>query len=473
MNPSLFFLVLRARIGLFALVVGATLAATLAVSLVLPKTWRATAAVVVDRRDSQSMNSALNAYTSPAERASYLQTQLDILKSPKVGRKVVEALGLAEDAGLKKSFNTSSTGKTTFEDWAAERLQSGVEAETSQSNVIRISYDADDPVQAAKLANAFAQAYLDTSLELHVDPTRQAAAFFDEQLKSLRTDLEDAQQKLTDYQRQHGIVSTDERLDDEYSRLADLSTQLSRVREQNIETAARAALVQQARRSGRSLEDIPEVRSDPGIQALKAKLQQGETALQVLAARYGENYPEYTKQQAENRSTRATLSAEMARVAAATADRVDEGQAREGEIAAALAAQRARVLNFKESRDGLSVLVRNVNTAQTAYDTAMQRFVQNRVESRASQADVALLNPAVVPQRQHSPNIPLNLALAALVGVMLATGFVMLREMTDRRVHTAWEVAEIARAPVLGELIAWSPPNRLSLPSPSSRMEST
>ncbi|HTQ35397.1 MAG TPA: GNVR domain-containing protein [Steroidobacteraceae bacterium] len=473
MNPNLFFLVLRARFGLFALVLGATLLATAGVSLLLPKSYRATASLVVDRHDSQSFtDGAYNGFTSPAERTAYLQTQLDIIKSPKVARKVVDSLGLAAQPAVRRQFEAATSGQGSIEDWEAARLQQGLEVETSQSNVIQVSYNAHDPAAAAGTANAFAQAYIDTSLELHVDPDRHAAEWFDEQLKTLRADLQSAQQRMTDYQREHGIVSADEKLDDEYSRLSDLSTQLSKAQAEDAGLEARRQLVQQAVAQGRPLEDIPEIRTDAGVQALKAHLVEGEATLQVLAARYGENYPEYSKQLAENRSTRSALNAEMQRVAASTASQVNEGQARTAELAAALATQRARLLDLKQTRDGLEVLARNVNTAQTAYDTAMQRRVVNQVQSRASQADAALLNAAVLPQRPHSPNLPLNLALAALVGVMLGVGLVMLREMTDRRIHSGWEIAEIARAPMLGELIAWNPPaNRLRLPAPAARQE--
>ncbi len=69
-----------------------------------------------------------------------------------------------------------------------------------------------------------------------------------------------------------------------------------------------------------------------------------------------------------------------------------------------------------------AVLVRNVHTAQSAYDTAMQRSVVNRVESRASQSNAALLAPAVAPRRAFRPNLPLNGALAVVVGADAGRG---------------------------------------------------
>ena len=466
MNPALFFQILRARWRLFALVLVATLAAATAASLLLPKSWRATASLVVDRRESQSLSDALNVFVSPTERTAYLQTQIDIIRSPKVARKVVSALRLAERPSLQQDFRAASSGQGSIDDWLAENLARALEVETSQSSVIQVSFNAEDPADAANIANAFAQAYMDTTLELRVEPTRHAAAWFDEQLKTLRSDLATAQQRMTGYQREHGIVSADEKLDDEYTRLSDLSAQLSRAQEHNVELNSREALAQQALRAGGALDSNPDVRADPAIQALRTELLNGEAALRALAARYDENHPAYQRQLAENRYRREALQQQMRGVTQATTGQRREGEQRTAQISAALAAQRTRLLDLKESRDGLAVLARNVETAQSAYDTAMQRFVVNQVESRASQANAALLNPATRPQRPHRPDLMLNLALALVVGLMLGLGLVMAREMTDRRVHSVLELAETVRAPVLGELIAWTPPGRFLLPAP-------
>jgi polysaccharide biosynthesis transport protein len=467
MNAALFFQVLRARFGLFALALCVTVVATMAVSVLLPRTYRATSSLVVDGRESQSLSDALNAYVSPLERAAQLQTQVDIIKSPKVAHKVIESLQLAKRPEVREDFEDATGGSGRIEDWLADSLTRNLEVETSQSSVIRVSYKAGNAADAATYANAFAQAYMDTTLELRVDPTRHAATWFDEQLQTLRRDMESAQQRLTEYQREHGIVSTDEKFDEEYTRLTDLSGQLARAQERNVELQARAQLVQQSMRRGGPLDDIPEVRDDADVRELKARLLEGETALRVLATRVGDNHPEYRRQQAENNYRRTALNAEMAKVAGSTSGNLDEGHTRAAELTAAVAAQRARVMDLKASRDGLGVLVRNVNTAQSAYETAMQRSVVNRVESRASQSNAALLNPAVAPRRAFSPNLLLNGALAVVVGLMLGLALVMLREMTDRRVHSVQDLADIAHAPLLGELVAWNAPDRIKLPGPA------
>ena len=70
MNPSLFFLVLRARFGLFALAVCATLISAAVVTLLMPKSYRATASLVIDHNQSQSLREGATTYMSNAERTS-------------------------------------------------------------------------------------------------------------------------------------------------------------------------------------------------------------------------------------------------------------------------------------------------------------------------------------------------------------------------------------------------------------------
>lgn len=465
MNPSLFFLVLRARFGLFAMTLCATLVAAALVTLLMPKTYQATASMVIEQREAQSLRDGAMAYMSTAERTAYLQTQVEILKSPAVARRVVATLKLADRPELKEAYAASGS-RMPIEEWLANLVGGSVDVKTSQSSVMHVSANAPTAEAAAELANGFTRAYMDTTLELRVAPTRQAAEWFDVQLKSLREDLEGAQDKLTAYQREHGIVTTSDGADEELLRLTNLSDALGRTMEQNVELAAREQLARRALESGAPLESLPVMRDDSGLQELRAQLREGEAKLQALSVRFGENHPEYRKQRAENNYLRSQLSAEMQKVANLTSGRRAEGEQRAAQASAALAAQRARLLELRQGRDGLAVLVRNVQTAQSAYDAAMQRFIDTQVESRANQGNATLLNAAAVPRKPHSPNIGLNLALATIVGLVLAIGLVMAREMTDRRVHSPLELAEATGAPVLGELLAWTPTGRLALAAP-------
>ena len=219
------------------------------------------------------------------------------------------------------------------------------------------------------------------------------------------------------------------------------------------------------------LEQLPDVEANEQIGRLKGDLLAGEAQLEVLATQYGSNYPEYRRQLAENTARRARLATEMARIVGSVETQRRESERREVEIERAIETQRARLLESKEGRDDLAILAGDVKTAQSAYETAMQRYVVTQVDGRASQTNVALLSAAVVPTRVYRPNIGLNVALSVVVGLLLGIGVVIAMELADRRVRTIADLDWGADVPLLGTLGHWRPPEPLGLPSPGRAAE--
>jgi protein tyrosine kinase modulator len=459
MSIQQFLLALRARFGVFSLALAATVLAATVTSLLLPKSYKATVSLLVDAKDEQSLSNVLRPLIAPQERLSYMQTQMDIITSKKVARKVVQDLKLGESPSVRAAFQIQKEeeGKGSIEDRLVESLLKRLKVETSQSNVIQASFSAADPGFSASVANGFAKAYIDTMLELRVEPTRQAAAWFDEQLKTLRANLEDAQAKLTDYHQRQGIVSADERFDVENTRLGMLSEQVARAQEQTFQWNSRT---QQARRfleQGGSPDRLPDVLDNAFIQKLKGDLLHGEAKLQEMATQYGANHPQYQRQVSENQSLRDRLDAEMRKLLSGIDSSARQSRQREADLMKAMAAQRARLLALKENRNEFTVLRRNVESAERAYDTAMQRSVVSQVESRVSQTNVTVLNPAFAPSTPSQPKIFLNIALSVVVGTMFGIGILILMEMFDRRVRSRNDLDNAWNVPLLGVLNAWQP----------------
>jgi chain length determinant protein EpsF len=454
-NLNLFLSALRARLGMCALALAATVLAATVVSLLLPKSYKATASVLVDaNRDEQSLSNVL---IPQRERAGYMQTQMDIITSERVARKVVQDLKLADSPASREAFEKEAKGTGPIENWLAENLLRRLKVETSQSSVIQVSFSSADPRFSALVTNAFAKAYINTMLELRVEPMQQAAVWFDEQLKGLRTNLEDAQTKLTDYHRQQGIISADERLDVENARLGELSSQLVKTQEQAFDLEIRERQARDIRKRGASPDKLPDILSNAYVQKLNADLLQGEVKLQELATQYGANHPQYQRQASEIQGLRDKLDAEMRKVVAGLENSKRQSRQREAELQGAMAAQRARLLELKEHRNQLTVLTRDMESAQRTYESAMQRSVISQVEGRASQTNVALLTPAVAPREPTSPKIALNIALSVVVGTMLGIGLVILTELFDRRVRSPSDLDHGQNVPLLGVLNARLP----------------
>ena len=102
---------------------------------------------------------------------SYMATQVDVIQSDRVARRVVRNLKLADNPQVRADWLEATGGQGDIEAWIAGRFSSNMDVRPSrESNVISVSYRAPDPGFAAALANAFVQAYIDTALELKVDP---------------------------------------------------------------------------------------------------------------------------------------------------------------------------------------------------------------------------------------------------------------------------------------------------------------
>lgn len=452
MNIHQFLLAVRGRLWVFLSLLVATVLAAVVVTLAMPRTYEATASILVDHRDEQSLNGTL---PSNRDRTGFMQTQLDIINSIQVARRVVEDLKLAENPRVQAAF-AEAGGRGSIEEWVAGGLLQGLKVMSSQSSVISLTYGAQDPKTAADIANAFAKAYMDTTLHLRTEPSRQASGWFEEQLGSLRKAFEDAQGKLAAYQREHGIIVTDERLDIENARLAELSTQALVAQNLTYEASSRSGVASRGNASA-----MPDVLANPLIQSLKADVMRAEAKLQELSTRLGPNHPQYKQQASEIAALRSRLGGETSRIVAGSQNATAQSRAREQQLQAALAEQRKKVVEMRDARNHSYVLQRDVETAQKAYEAALARYLVNKVESGARSANVTVLNPASEPMRHSKPKTLLNIILGVLVGIVLGLGAVFLMELLDRRVRSSEDLEAGLDAPLLGTLRPWRPSHLL------------
>ena len=444
MTIQQFFMMLGARWRIATGTLFFVVAVALIVSLVLPKQYSSTATVVIDAKASDPISGALGVTLSPA----YMATQVDIINSDRVATRVVKLLKLENNPQTVEQWKAATEGRGDLERWLADYLKKNLDVKPSrESSVINLAYTSPDPRFAAALANAFAQAYIDTTLELRVEPARQSATWFDERSRALRENMEKAQTALSSYQREHGIVAADERLDVENSRLAELSAQLTGIQAQTVDTLSRKRQAQ-----GDQLESSPDVMQNPLVQGLKSEIARNEAKLTELAGQLGPNHPQFQRLKAETDALKEKLTAEIQRVVGGLGTSSKVSQQRESEIRASLDAQKDKILKLKQQRDELAVLTRDVETAQRAYDTVNQRLTQTSLESQVNLTNIALLNLATEPIAPSSPKTLKNLLIATFVGTLLGIGMAFMAEFIDRRIRSENDVTEFVGCSFLGVL---------------------
>ena len=451
MTLQQFLLILWARRKVVLLTFFATVLTTLVVSLLMPKQYTATTSVVIDVKSPDPIaGMVLPGMMAPG----YMATQVDIINSDRVAQRVVRLLRMDESQAIREQWMEATEGRGQIHAWLGNLLQKKLDVKPSrESNVINIGYSGADPAFAAAVANAFAQAYIDTNIELRVEPAKQYADWFDTQIKVQREKLEAAQKALSGYQQATGIVGTDERLDYETQKFNELSAQLTQAEAQGADASSK-------QKSG-SAETLQEVMQNPLINQLKADVARLESKLKEMSGNLGQNHPQYQRAEAELNELKARLRAETAKVASAigTAGRVSD--AKEAEIKLAIEAQKKKVLELKKQRDEISVMMREVDTAQRAFDAVGQRMTQSKLESQSIQTNISVLTPAAEPLAHSKPKVLLNVLVSIFLGTLLGVGAALLLELMQRRVRSAQDLAQALDLPVLASLVDFrEPPKR-------------
>jgi chain length determinant protein EpsF len=438
-----FAAILRARWLLASSIFFAVVAAGAVLSLTAQKQYIATAQVVVDL----GVDPVVGTQDQLVQLPSYLATQLDVINSDRVAQRVVELLKIDQDPRARAQWQQTSHGRGDFKDSIIRALEGGLIVTPSrESNVINIGFQAPDPKQAAILANAFAQAYIDTNIQLKVQPATQYTAWFAERVKALRADLEAKQAALFEYQRENGIVPTDDRVNIENARLGSLSDQLSSIEAQSRDAQSR---LQQVRTNP---EVLPEVLASPVIVNLKQQLSGEQVRRDDMLNRLGPNHPEFVQAEATLANLRARIAQETQRIADSVAAVAEADLRRVNEARTALQAQKDRVINLKHGQDRQALLENDVVNAQRNLDAVNQRLAQTALESQTKQSNIVLLTSAVEPIYPSSPNLRLNLAVAVFLGGLLGIGIAMALELLQGKLRSGEELSHLLDVPLLGTL---------------------
>jgi chain length determinant protein EpsF len=375
----------------------------------------------------------------------YMATQIDIINSDRTARAVVKNLKLEGSTSVQEMWLDSTSGKGQLIDWLSALLQKNLDVKPSrESNVISINYTATDPAFAATVANAFAQAYIDVNLDLRLAPARQYAAFFAEQTKAAREDVERAQKALSDYQQQNGITTVDDRLDYETAKLNDTSSQLTGVQGQTTDSLSR-------RQSPQS-DTVSDVMQNALVLGLKADIARLEAKLVESSGNLGSNHPQTLRTQGELATLKKQLEMETHKITNAIDTSYQIGKQREQQLSAALSTQKSRVLMLNKQRDELNVLRRELDSAQRVFDSMSARASQSNIESQTNQTNIALLNPAVAPTKPSAPRVLLNFLVSVFVGSLLSVGLALALEMSRRRVRSIEDLDDALNAPLLGQI---------------------
>ena len=351
--------------------------------------------------------------------------------------------------GEKSSAEHKANGEKARRDGKIEQFRSRVNVSSSDtSRIITIEFKAYSPVFAAKMADSIAETFVNWTLDRKLEATRNAREFLQRQLAEVKGDLEKSEEALHKFSVDNNIVSLDASQNLIYHQLEKLNDSLAQTA---AERTAKESLYKSVE-SGNPNE-ILEVINDPIIQNLKSQYNNLLVDYSNLSASFKPEYPPLKQLQAKIDEVRARLNEETKkRVEAIKADYEIAAQKEEG-LKKRAQEQEKLAMSLNEKTIQYKALEREVQSNKSIYESLLQRFKETDIAGGIRAGNIQVVDHAAIPTSPFIPNIPRNLLLAILVGLVGGVGIAFVLEYLDRTVKTPEEIREKMRLPVLGTVL--------------------
>ncbi|HWW25269.1 MAG TPA: Wzz/FepE/Etk N-terminal domain-containing protein [Caulobacter sp.] len=447
----------RRRLWLFLGVAAAVAAALLFVMLRQTPTYTATANVMINTRqekvvESQAVLSGLTADTS------VIDTEVEVLKSPQLAERVVDALKLDQDPEFNPALASPGLigGLLGGKDAARARAAPGAAEAEKQAVIaavgkqlsirrvgltysITISFKSTSAVKAAKIANAFADNYLRSQLTTKFDATRQANSFLNSRLDTLRTQVQEADAAVSNYRVANNLLSSEGTTLTEQE-ISAYNQQLAQARAQQAEDEARLRTARAQLAAGSNGDDVGEALSSQVVQNLRAQRAGVSGRVADMSSRYGDRHPDMLRAQRELADIDQQIQAEIRRIVSNLEARVRVSQQRTASVESSLGGARGTLAANSAASVHLKELEGNAEAARSVYQSFLDRYKQTGAQEGVEQADARVVSYATPPSHQSSPNIMLAVALSVVVGFGSGLAAVIIAEIMDAGLATSEDV---------------------------------
>lgn len=455
------------------IIIGATLAAmVLGLIVTLLMTPKYTAEVTIEiARESDQVTSfeGVEQDVSLADQEFY-QTQYGLLRSRTLAERVASELQLVDNPGFFEMFGAGggshpafemSNGRFTAQGRAYRQRVAGqillehVSIDPIRlSRLVNISVTSPEPGFSARVANAWAENFIETNLERRVQSTSYGREVLQRQLAEYKDRLDESQRLLVAYASNQEIInlptgsggggSTQER-SIIAENLAALNAELTRATADRIEAEARFS---EAGGSGRSAAAL----ANSAINNLRQRRAELAAQYEQLMVRFEPGYPSARALEEQIEALDESIEREEARVSGSLEVAYQQAVQRENDLRARVEALKQDFLDLRRRSIQYNIYQQEVDTNRALYDGLLQRFKEIGVAGGVGVNNISIVDLADVPQAPSSPRLLLNLLIATLAGLMIGVGIALGLEQLDETIADPTEVQRRLGLPLLGSV---------------------
>ena len=470
--------VLRRR--MWAVVTAFVIVATLGTVYAFKVTpiYQGVARILIEKQSPRVMNFQDVVEMEGADQ-SYYKTQLELVQSRSVLEKALSQPGVADlpevtgEAGGEPSLLGGIVGEVTRtilavlgsspasppEPW--ERLREHLQVEQMRdTHLLLVKMESTDPNRAATLANAVAGSFEQYHVERKLETTNEAFRFLEDKQAKQGQQLTQAEDALQQFREQAQVVSLDvsDKGNPVLVRLSQLNDQLTKAQLQRIELEAQFLVVQEARREGGeagavgsdNLFNLPAVRADATVAALRSSLVEAEKERATLSDTYGPRHPQLEAVEAKARLLRGELGDALSQLVGSLSAQLEMLANEERELRQQYDEQNQLALELCKQATTFGRLQSEVERQRRLFDVLVERMREVDVTADYAKTNLQVVERADVPKLPVRPRKARTVTLSLLLGLFLGVGFAFLFEYLDDTVRTPEDLEERVGIPVLG-----------------------
>jgi len=437
-------------------IIGASLAIGLVVTLLMAPQYTARGQIEISREQKNVTNVEGIDRASEGRDLEFYDTQYSLLKAESLADRVGRALKLdTRDAFFDAHGVKASERAEVRKRQVTTLLLDNITIEpVKKSRLVNVQYTSRSPDLSAKIADAWVREFIGASMDRQFSSNADARRFLEARLNELRRKLEVSEREMVTYASEKGIVELSTTRD------ADGKTQTQQTLASADLAGVNAALIAartdriaaQSKTSSGLAENSAEAMANGTISSLRQR--RGELAADYarLLAQFEPVYPEAVAIKQQIDALDASISREAARVGASRRQGYAEASAREQALEAQVGGLKSQL--DRQQRDSIqyAVLVRDADTNRQLYDALLQRYKEIGIAGAIGTSNISIVDQAKIPNRPSAPSLPLNLAVALLVGLGASLLTLFALEQVNQGIHAPEDVYKLLNVPLLGNV---------------------
>jgi polysaccharide biosynthesis transport protein len=444
-----------------------------------PALYTAQADMIIDTKRVTWTQSEMSTDNRMVEDAS-VESEIETTRSEQVAIAVIRKLRLTEDPefvgagqGLKRRLfslfkMTSGPAPEPSNEELTRRALGTVKANLrvtrlGRSYIEQIAYTSLDREKAARIANAFADAYIEDQLQAKFEATHRASVWLEQRIGELRQQASDAYREVQDFKSKNSIIiGVDGKLASEVE-LDQLGVALAKARADTSQARAKLdritrVLEQRTDKESINIPDpvVTDALSNPVITRLRQQFLDDQNKESEWSARYGPDHQAARNLRAEMSALQRAIWDEISRIAESYKSELQIAKSQEESIDKRMLEVFQQSGATRQSQVRLRELETAANTYRGIYETFLSRFTQSVQQQSFPSTEARVVTLASPPGLPSSPKVALTIALGAICGLGFGVMMAFAREQMNRQIHTRAQLETLLGTTCLAVLPAFS-----------------